>query len=163
MSTRPLLLGEAPSPHGDATQPLGGRIARRLCNSLGWTYKDPFDRLAESFELRNLFARAENAEPWDARVAAEMWQDILRARIHQLRVPFVVVAFGRRVGIALDAGPRGFYEWQDGPLYSSVVLPHPSGLNRLWNDPATSVRVRFALQEALRRADALAPVAEKTA
>lgn len=33
----------------------------------------------------------------------------------------------------------------DGPL---VVLPHPSGLNRLWNDPMAYVRARDALRSA---------------
>jgi hypothetical protein len=53
---------------------------------------------------------------------------------------------------------RDFFEWKDGQLYDSVVIPHPSERCRVWNDPANSVRVREALQEALRRAEATEPV-----
>jgi uracil-DNA glycosylase len=54
-----------------------------------------------------------------------------------------VVACGRIVSTALG-GPQRWGQWArlapigrtPGPILATVI-PHPSGLNRLWNDPAT--------------------------
>lgn len=150
----PLLLGEAPSPAGDPSRPLGGRIAVRLCNWLGWRYTDAYAALTDRFECLNVIERAKDADPWDRKAASVRWQTLLSERMADRSHPRVVVAFGRRAGQAIGAGDREFFEWRDGQLYDSVVVPHPSGRCRVWNDPATSVRVREVLQEALRRVEA---------
>lgn len=152
VGARPLLLGEAPSEHGDPDTPLGGRIGRRLCDLMGWTYEDPYVTLTEHFETRNVSTYPPLDGIWDPRLASDNWQRFLRRRLGSRDMPNVVVTFGRRAGDAIGAVDRPFYEWRDGQLYDSVVLPHPSGRNRLWNDPETALRVSVALTQALTRA-----------
>lgn len=151
---RPVLLGEAPSPGGDPNQPLGGRIGARLCRLMGWDFddEDPFDILSVRFEPMNVFRTAEDADPWDQRVASAEWVNYLQGRARARAIPFVLVVFGRRAATAVGARDRPFFEWMNGQLYDSVILPHPSGRNRAWNDPATGARVREALATALRKA-----------
>jgi uracil-DNA glycosylase len=158
---RPLLLGESPSPGGDPTLPFGGRIADRLSSVMGWEYDPydeyptPYDRLRYYFDTLNVIEQAEDADPWSNAFASRRWTRWLKGQARLRAVPTVVVACGRRAARAIGAGDRDYYEWPSswtGQLYESVVIPHPSGRNRLWNDPVTGERVRVALSEALRRA-----------
>lgn len=63
-----------------------------------------------------------------------------------------VVLVGRRVASAFGLERRPFYEWL--PLNEiadlpAVIVPHPSGVSRVWNDPATRLRVLSAVLAAL--------------
>jgi uracil-DNA glycosylase len=161
MSDRlPLLLGESPSRSGDAYYrfPLSGRVARTLCELAGippdeegttygrWTWA-----LYARFECRNLFQRHAQATPWSVPAA--------RARAITLTAALcgdVVVCLGRRVHAAvygaLGEAPPGFHVWETIPLLGDedalrvVAVPHPSGLNRLLNDPAERARVGETLR-----------------
>jgi hypothetical protein len=153
---RPLMVGEQPG-HGDPGQPLGGRIAVRLCDLMGWpqehyTGGTAYTVLTTYFETWNLIDRDTGTEPWDRRAASRSWQQFLERRLASRNLPGVVVVFGRRAAEAVGARDRPYYEWLDGQLYDSVILPHPSGLNRLWNDPVTGARVREHLAIALGKA-----------
>lgn len=160
----PLLLGEAPSRGGDRYWmfPLSGRPARVLCTLAeippqdeGSTYGRWTWALYERFECRNLFERYAQAEPWSVVRAREAAGPIAVA----LEGGRIVVCLGRRVHAAvcsaLDLGPPlDPHEWVTvAPTGASVVaVPHPSGLNRVLNDPAE----REALGATLRRALELA-------
>jgi uracil-DNA glycosylase len=153
-----LLLGEAPSKGGDRYHhfPLSGPPVRVLCTLAGippqpdgstygrWTWA-----LYDHFECRNLFERYRDATPWSAPAA--------RARAVELRSGLThdaVVLLGRRVTQAMGCTAE-FYEWFDlaCPARTSearaVSIPHPSGLNRVLNDPAERARCGIALREAL--------------
>lgn len=161
----PVLIGEAPSKGGDRYHmfPLSGPPARVLCTAAGippqeegstygrWTWA-----LYERFECRNLIERYADAAPWSApraRAAAVALADDL------LDHGRVVVCLGRRVHAAMCSGldlgpPRDPHEWVTvAPSGASfVAVPHPSGLNRVLNDPGE----REALGATLRRAAELA-------
>lgn len=172
----PVLLGEAPSKGGDRYHaiPLSGRPAQVLCRLAGippqsegstwgkWTWA-----LYERFECRNLFERYAHATPWSVPSA--------RRRVEQLDLDWpgsVVVCLGRRVHAAVlylhgipAQGFGEFYQWappragarSNGPWV--IGIPHPSGLNRLLNDPAERARCGKILREALAIAEPDATVA----
>lgn len=166
-----MLLGEAPSRGGDRYHmfPLSGPPARVLCQMAGippepegstygrWTWA-----LYERFECRNVFARYADATPWSAPRAREAVGSFRRDLYRR-----VVVTLGRRVDAAL-CGALGvppadeFYEVRrvsstraEPDSYLTVVsMPHPSGLNRLLNDPAERERCGETLRRALELAAA---------
>lgn len=128
---RPVLLGEAPSKHGDRYHhfPLSGRPARVLCELAGippqaegstygrWTWA-----LYDNFECRNLHDRYADATPW--RVASA--RDRAAAILDEMRAehvaaggaltstdgsawtpPRVIVCLGRRVQAAVFGALNG--------------------------------------------------------
>lgn len=70
----------------------------------------------------------------------------------------IIVALGTVIGQLLVDKDMKFFEWED--LHWSYVggfrrirvmtIPHPSGLNRFWNDVDNRVRASEALREALQ-------------
>lgn len=124
---QPLLVGEA-NPHGAnpefALYPLpehaaGGRLAAILDMSRS-TYLRAFRRV-------NLCPRR-----WSMRDAREHAAGIASRE----RGPIVLL--GRRVAEAFGFGAAPPFSAQ-GQFY---LLPHPSGLNRVWNDPRAAERAR---------------------
>lgn len=144
----PLLLGEAPGSGGGTRDPLGARTARRLADLAGWPPErgesDPYRAaLARRFELRNLLARNPGkvgkgaAFPLgDARLAAAALD--LDGR--------TVIALGKRVAAALGI-PTDYFEWRSVRGARVVVVPHPSGINRVLNDAATREATGAILRE----------------
>lgn len=60
------------------------------------------------------------------------------------------VLLGRRVAEACGFGGAAYFDWLPG---GTVVIPHPSGLSRLLNDPVIRKALGDTLWEAIRRAD----------
>lgn len=153
---KPLLLGEAPSKTGDRYHefPLSGAVARVLCTLAGippieggtrygrWTWA-----LYDRFDCLNLFQRYHEATPWSAPLARERW----RVRLDEEGPWPVVVMLGRKVQAAVTPGIKGydFHQFAYAPLSAYVTIPHPSGLNRLLNDPAERERCGDTLRKAL--------------
>ena len=146
----PVLVGEAPSKSGDRYHmvPLSGAVAERLCGLAGidplvgesrygrWTWA-----LYERFECVNLFERYAEATPWSAPAARER-----AIVVHGEHAPGAIfVLLGRKVSAAFGHD-ADFYEWVGG----TVSIPHPSGLNRLLNDPEQRERCGDALRHAMR-------------
>lgn len=143
-AARPFLIGEQPGPTGDAGGvPLSGRPARVLCRCMGLIPSAPEvhadELLLMRFETVNLLP---DPGPWD-RAAA-------RARAAELTPPAVTVLLGRRVSDALGLGRLSWFRWAELGEGRVILLPHPSGLNRLYNDEAIRSRVGQSLWEALR-------------
>lgn len=149
---RPLLLGEAPGPSApEHFVPLDGRGGDRLAQCAGMDRAE----LLDGFATANLLARwpgpAGKGSAWDAATA--------RYAARAFELPEVTVLLGRRVCGAFAAahtwlrGPAmAWGEWRFGPDDIAVtVVPHPSGINRLYNDPAVREQVGVALREALTR------------
>lgn len=67
----------------------------------------------------------------------------------------VVVMLGRRVIEAFKFDIDAFTSTGETPVY--VALPHPSGLNRIWNDP----RAFLAAREVLKKVAPLVPWGEE--
>jgi ParB-like chromosome segregation protein Spo0J len=150
--TRPVLLGEAPGPGGDPTTPLAG-YARRFCVLADLNPgDDPYAALTVAFEPANAIAYFGDATPWDPALAKSRFARRAVATYVRNGGRFVVVAVGGRAARAVGRRDVDWYTWRDHGTYESVAVPHPSGRNLLWNDPATPDRVARALREALTRA-----------
>jgi hypothetical protein len=126
-----MVLGEAPSRTSAA--PFEGS---RLGLYLG---ADPAGR----FELANLLdawpgpAGKGSAFPLaEARAAADLL-DLGGRR---------VILCGWRVAAALDFRAPAYLRWRDHRGARMAVLPHPSGVNRWWNDPGNRRRARRFLR-----------------
>lgn len=156
----PLILGEAPSKGGDAywQYPLSGPPSRVLCKMAeiqpsvdGTTYGRWYWELLDRFAVWNLFPRYGAAYPWSAgkaRAAAE-------ALLHDL--PPVTVLLGQRVAAAFGLEGTGYlyrcsHITRD-PEKHGIVIPHPSGLNRVYNDPQQRQEAGFCLRQALALAE----------
>lgn len=161
-----LLVGEMPSRAGDRfySFPLSGAVAQTLCQMAGvppqtegtrygrWTWA-----LYEAFGCVNALKRH---QPWSSEVAAAR----LRSAVEDDRE--VVVLLGRRPqeAYALMTEPATssvnaleFYKWVvDGNSPTGrrqvVVIPHPSSLNRTYNDPTERRRAGKILCEAMDKA-----------
>lgn len=139
-STRPLLVGEL-NPYGSdprrALAPLPpGAAGGRLCKVLGMSPKE----YLKAFDRANLCVG-----DWDDDRARDRARSLLRSP----RAGFVLLGAKvcRAFGVAFDpftvsgdVGDRGIF----------VVLPHPSGRCRLWNDPASAERARELVRRAFQ-------------
>lgn len=156
---KPLLIGEAPGPNGDPERPLDGPPGRRLerCMGLDVTPEDVGGaQLREMFDVRNLLDRpmerveGSKGTEWPKEEAADAAKRLLI--LAEREQPMVLL--GRRVNaafarslLALPAEYWGVTKIEGGPVI--FLVPHPSGIVRLWNDPVTGVRTGFALWDAL--------------
>lgn len=167
---KPLLIGEMPSRTGDRYWefPLSGVVARTLCRmadippepastGLGqWTWA-----LYEHFDTINAIERH---GPWDSAVAARR----LAEEIESARE--VVVLLGRRPQSAYCSMQQpvrnvllaklDFYQWRTDLCAPTsrrevVVIPHPSALNRLYEEPRERERAGKVLRQAIEKAAAL--------
>ena len=158
--TRALLLGEAPSRHGDRYWqfPLSGRPAEVLC-SLAGIDPDPdgtrygrwYWPLREAFDVANVLERYPGPQGTGAAFPLADARAAL-ARLELDGYP-AVVCLGQRVAAVVGA-PNAWHEWSpDGRL---VTIPHPSGLNRLLNEPVQRSLCRVTLSLARAKASAAA-------
>jgi len=126
---RPYVFGEAPGP--SAGRPLSG--ARRRLGVLAGVGED---EMAQLFEWRNLLDEWPGYGPgggseFPSRAARQAAQELALSGAERR------IYLGRRV-----AGAFGFHgEWLVWRGRESVC-PHPSGLNRWWNDPENVGRAR---------------------
>lgn len=151
---RPLLLGECPSQAGDRYHafPLSGAIGKRLCQWAeiqpkkdGTKYGQWYWALLDHFDCVNTIERYDDSVPWKPEIA--------RARVwHYLdeNPTDTVVALGIRAFDALAPNLRGqaWGEWARSAGRSVVVIPHPSGRCRLYNDPEMRDLASRVLKEA---------------
>lgn len=153
---RLLLVGEAPSRTGDPTKPLTGRVGRRLAALAGLS---TFQYLRRT-ERMNLLDR------WPGSAGKGSAFPLVEARSAAWKKlsAFVgrrVVLVGRRVADALDLDDPYLGPWRcvvldDGGnsppasrAFLCAVIPHPSGVNRWWNDPKNTRSARAFLRSAL--------------
>ena len=139
MTRRPVVVGEAPGPKGMSGYPLFPFPERsagyRLCTMSGLT------RTAWVTIVERVNLLPELPEKWPARYAASQAENLgaslLRGRD--------LVLCGRRVAKAFGIRPADadWLEWVDCPVTRAhvVVIPHPSGRCREYNDPAMVRRV----------------------
>lgn len=135
---KPLIIGEAPSKRGDSALPCGGRIGRRLASYFGIGYEE----YLECFDRTNLLGAYPGAdgkgakfEAHEAKVAADALD--LRGR--------TVLILGQRAARAV--GLRAEYcTWQAHRGALCAVIPHPSGINRWYNDVGNEASLALFLQ-----------------
>lgn len=155
--SRPILVGEAPAGVGLEPLPaLDGRVGSRLAEMAGLTREE----YRERFDLRNLFESPDEGVPWRHPEA------VMRAirLLMTVKEGDRVVCLGNRVaeafGLLRVRGGLPYYEWRSArkfgdllsrePIEFSVArVPHPSGRNRVLNDPDHRVRMSAFLRECL--------------
>ena len=112
--------------------PITGRIGRRLAGLCGLDYHD----FLRTFDRRNLLnyeqgplGKGDDFDPFAARRSALLMTPALTGR--------EVVLLGRRVERAF-LGPTSlpYLSWTDLQGVRWATCPHPSGINRWWNEPA---------------------------
>lgn len=140
---KPLIVGEAPARTGDPMKPLEGPCGIKLAAVFGITY----DEYLETFSRLNVLpewpGRGEKGDQFPMALAREHARQI----VIEKRTTFLL---GKRVAQAFGFLPKarflsGYFspagEWR------IMIIPHPSGINIWWNDPAN---VRRAKKEARR-------------
>lgn len=143
--------------------PLSGAVGERLAR---WSGLEPepggtrygqwYWPLVEAFECRNLIERYPGPQGRGAAFPLDLAREAARELIPDMD--------GRRVVLLGSRLPRALYleespfEWRDVDVTESgfhmryAVIPHPSGLNRVYNDPVNVERASATLREALERA-----------
>jgi hypothetical protein len=143
---RPLLVGESnpyrnddyyalyPDPENSA----GGRLCFKIMELSTKDYIRSFDR-------QNLCAGK-----WSLPAARATADRIKLARHNGSSVDATVVLFGSKVcsAFGLDFKPFSWRQPLAGSGFPVVILPHPSGLNRIWNEPGAIERARGTLHSA---------------
>ncbi len=122
-----IIVGQAPGKQGDG-RPMEGRAGRRLADLMGLSFDD-YLRLTERV---NLFkARPEHEGKGDGFPVAEARKlaNAMRPQLEGRRV--ILAGFGVAKAFGLDQEPL---RWQVGLGHRVAVVPHPSGVNRWWND-----------------------------
>jgi uracil-DNA glycosylase len=162
----PLLVGEQPSRTGDRYHhfPLSGAVAQTLCQMAGIPPEEEGSRygrwtwaLYDVFDCVNVISRH---KPWDAHEAAAAMAGLLEPERE------VVVLLGRRAQQAyVDMQAPGasalngvdWLRWVVDEVSPTgrrevVVVPHPSGLNRMYNSDVMRRRAGETLRFAVERA-----------
>lgn len=145
---RPLVVGEAPNRTGMMNRPIDGRCGSILA-ALGGV---------DVAEFLRLFARANVLDAWPGPGASKGSQfPMAEARVGAAKLAKKFV--GGRLVILLGHRTAAAFGVRDGYLAKRrvdgadvVVLPHPSGINRWYNDPANVARARRFMRAAVRRA-----------
>lgn len=138
MDHKPLLVGEWPPKSGEGPHgPLSARPAHVMAGLLGITY--------ETFLC--LFDRVNLLKWWAGERPPRM--SSLKVIADGFPMPGApIVLLGRRVASAMGF-EEGFYSWGTLSIADCVVIPHPSGRNLMYNDPAERMKVGDVLREAL--------------
>lgn len=144
---RPLIIGEAPARTGDPRKPLLGRCGNRLARLSGLDLQDYARRFARANVLEQWPGKLDKGDAFDL-PAARARAAILRRRFRGGRL---VVLLGHRTALAF--GLRSAYLQRHRVSCANVVvLPHPSGINRWWNEPENVRRASSFLRRAARQA-----------
>jgi hypothetical protein len=143
---KPLIIGEAPSKNGKPERPIEGRIGQRLADHAGLSYADflvHFDRVNLLHERQEV---AGKGFVFDRAAAINAAQ----ALVKQLTAGRLVLLLGRRVAGAFGCTKDYFdaHHLENGAIL--YVVPHPSGINRWWNDPWNSKTMRAFMHQIVK-------------
>lgn len=145
-----VLVGQAPSRDTDGKAPFSGRSGKRIAQLMGIPHED----LPKRFALANIF----DSWPGKAGKGDAFPLELARKRGWAARSDLKgrrVVAFGASVIKVLGYHPDDhllkFMVREAGNSSLSIAyVPHPSGVNRWWNDPANVLKAREFLRRLAR-------------
>lgn len=130
---KPLIIGQAPARNGDPEKPLVGRSGKKLAELMGVS-EESFYR---SYDRVNVYGRYMGKQgKGDAFPKPSQGQIAhLIEKLKFQRRPFVLFV-GQKTAKAFgfDTKKTGFLWLKDHIGTKCAVLPHPSGVNRWWND-----------------------------
>jgi len=143
MSSKVLLIGMAPG-HGDPTKPLEGRIGKRLAQLANLTEQEYLDRTLRC----NLVQKDVPRGKWPMSLASA---EAIKIREERWKGCQKVILLGKLVAEAFwpKLKPDFLSAWEYGRGVWIWVFPHPSGLNRWWNDPANLNKAQRVLRNIL--------------
>lgn len=139
---KPLIIGEAPSKNEDPEKPIEGRIGKRLAACAGLKY----DEFLVFFERVNLLH--ERQEVVGKGFVFEL--PAAREAAHKLEETFqpgqIILLLGGRVAEAFAIHDEYFTKHEVKNEAVVYIMPHPSGVNRWWNDPGNHKRASEFMQ-----------------
>jgi uracil-DNA glycosylase len=168
---QPLILGETPSRSGDRfwRYPLSGDVGVRLALWAGLVPEeegmDLKDYGAFYWPLRGAYDLANVIERWPGQGRRGRGADWPLDEAHRglnrlldngvLPRNRVIVCLGRRVLDLIVHRQLDFYRWVrfKGTGWQIAGIPHPSKLNRMYNDPAHVAAAGKTLRGAIKRAE----------
>jgi len=147
----PLIIGQAPARGNDKKPPFAGQSGARLARLAG--VGDSGDDLPAHFELRNLntkwpgkrvVGKGDQFDMAEAKLKAKK----LKEELMDQRPRFVLL-MGRKVERAFGWHMNYLQPntWQG---HIVMLFPHPSGVNRWWNDPDNVEHAAAMLKWAVR-------------
>lgn len=126
---KPLIIGEAPGKHGDATKPVEGRIGARLAACCGLT----LDEFLNTFDRINLL----DEQPQDAPKGMAFNVKAAGRRARELELTLgqlpLMLLLGKRVAAAFRMTNVEYFQAAFIGTVPTFVVPHPSGINRWYN------------------------------
>lgn len=130
---RILVVGQAPAARMRSRRALDGASGDRLARLMGVADLHTHARVV------NLLGRfpGRAGDKGDRFPLAEAREAACRLRPGAHRA---VILLGRGVAAAFGAGGWPFLEWRRLGSVPAAVVPHPSGVNHWWNDPANLER-----------------------
>lgn len=151
---RLVIMGQAPGKNHGFGAAFEGPTGRRLARFCGF---DTVEQLRERALLVNLWGRYPGRAKWvqgDAFPPTDRAKRAAARRRAALAASGceVLVCCGRIVATSFGVGDAPFLEWREvslapGKVARTVVVPHPSGVSRWWQDPASRGRASALLTE----------------
>jgi hypothetical protein len=123
-----LLIGQAPSRHGDPERPLEGRIGKLLAELAGVSFEEYMEQTERMNLLNRWPGKAGKGDRWDAQAARE--------RASELKQVFsgrVAVLLGRNVAGAFGLNALPWLTWTEKFGGRLSIIPHLSGIVTWWN------------------------------
>ena len=142
---RLLLIGQAPSRHGDPTHPLEGRIGLALCKLFGCSFHEYLQETERINVLMSWPGKNGKGDAFPRAEASLSAKSLMRALAYR-RIMFVGVATGR--AFKFRGKPLQWVRRAGG--IEAAVVPHPSGINRWWNSKTNKDRAARFLRRAWR-------------
>lgn len=153
--SKPIMVGQAPSRTSDPDRPLVGRSGKILAKHVGIERHGLYLKFLCDFERRNVldYYPGSNGDGKGDRFPMDEARGEARDMVDDFRGRFVL-ALGSKTYRALTAGTgadgKGYFEttyinFHEEPPnngFHVTPVPHPSGLNRWWNDESNRERYR---------------------
>jgi len=140
-----VVVGQAPSVGRSRKPPLSGKSGQRLEALAGLAHGE----LGSCFALTNLLGRYPGRGTGGDRFPHGMAARAAR-KLRGYLAGRRAILLGSGVARAFQVPARPFFEWRQSNGLTFMVVPHPSGLNRWWNDPANLALAERALRGVAR-------------
>ena len=142
-----LIVGQAPAKNDHPSNPISGRTGRKLAMLMDLT----FEEFLDTFDRANLLSRYPGKDgKGDAfnPHAAERNARLLLSENQIDRYRHILV-LGKNVAKAFGYRTDEYMKWQTFSRPFTAILPHPSGINRWWNDKRNHEAAKQFLLELL--------------
>lgn len=134
---KPLLIGQAPGPNSDPGEPLSGRCGARLADLCGVTQEIFLARFRRVNLIDAFPGKASKGDTFPINLARKGAVELLLTGVFGSTK---VVMLGDNVAKTFGFKPGTFPLLKFLPCQATrhgvAFCPHPSGVNRWWNDPS---------------------------